>query len=255
MTTSLSGLRAVVTAGSTIGQIDAVRFVEQVGLDLGDARLERFEIQNPFKGALGLRIAEAMHRRGIAVTLLTRTDLLAGMPHTLPGSAIEGFRTFEDLERALPDLLGRVRPDFIWQAAAVSDWVPQSVEGVSAAEAAGKIDSKAETLRVLFRKTPKLLDRIRPQVGPAATLVGFKLLVKTTDEQMAAKAAEQLRRAGSDFCVGNDNTLITKTCHPVRLFARDGSVTAFRGTKEETAEWLVQAACREHVRKLAEQGS
>lgn len=245
-----TGLRAVVTAGSTIGQIDAVRFVEEVGLDLGMNRLERFEIQNPFKGALGLRIAEAMHRRGIDVKLLTRTDLLAGMPHTLPASAIEGFRTFQDLERAIPELLQRTAPDLVWQAAAVSDWIPVEVEGISAAEAAGKIDSKAERLRVVFQKTPKLLDRIRPIVGTGATVVGFKLLVGVTAEQMSAKATEQLRRADIDFCVGNDNVRITKTVHPVTLFTRSGAVLPFSGTKGETAEWLVDTIVRGHLVKV-----
>ena len=256
MTTHPTRLRAVVTAGSTIGQIDAVRFVEQVGLDanLGPTercgRLDRFEMQNPFKGALGMRIAEAMHRRGINVTLLTRADLLSAMKHELPSSAIESFRTFQDLERALPELLKRVKPDLVWQAAAVSDWIPTEVEGVSATEALGKIDSKADTLRVVFKKTPKLLDRIRAVVGKHATVVGFKLLVNVTDEQLAKKATEQLHRADIDFCVGNDNIKITSSCHPVTLYTRDGKLLRFSGTKAETAEWLVETVLRSHALKV-----
>lgn len=249
MTTLLServrGLKAVITAGSTIGQLDAVRFVEEVGLDLGVTpeiyRLNRFEIQNPFKGALGLRIAEALHRLGVHVTLLTRTDLLAGMKHELPASSIAGFRTFEDLERELPALLKDKQPELVWQAAAVSDWVPKAIEGIDESARGGKIESSAKVINVRFEATPKLIDDIRPLVGEKATIVGFKLAVQVTEERLASLAKRQIERAKTNYCVGNDNTLITKTCHPVFLYDALGTLRKFAGTKEETANWLVHS--------------
>ncbi len=247
------GLRAVVTAGSTLGVVDAVRIVEQSGYDFPAGtpleHLERFEMQNPFRGALGLRIAEALHRLGIQVTLLTRLDLLAGMKHELPASCIEGFRTFQDLENALPEVLARNQPHLVWQAAAVSDWIPVEVEGVRADARKGKIDSSTDTLRVIFKQTPKLLDRIRGYTNPQTTIVGFKLLVDVPESTIAARAKSQIARAESDFCVGNDFKLITKTVHPVFLYDKLGQMVHFAGAKDQVANWLVDTIVTEHVKR------
>src|SRR5262249_46143506 len=155
-------------------------------------------------GTLGLRIAEGLRALGVDATLLTRLDLLAAETHSMPASAVEGFYTFDDLEAAMPELLRRLRPDVVVMSAAVSDYVPVAIEGCSEVEREGKIRSDSAELLVRFRATPKLLDTIRPIVGPAATIVGFKLLVGATDEQLRHEARKQLARAQTDFCVAND---------------------------------------------------
>ena len=246
---AVSGMSAVVTAGSTIGQIDAVRYTEEVGFGVSGPhwKSERFEMQNPFKGALGLRIAEAMERLGMRVRLLTRSDLLSGFKHELRPESIRDFRTFEELESRLPDLLDREKPDFVWQAAAVSDWVPYEIEGVETGAREGKIESSAKVLKVLFRQTPKLIDRIRGVVGEKSVIIGFKLAVNVTEDHLAALGSKQMKRAGSNYCVGNDFGRITKTCHPVFLYDRSGGRRYFAGTKEESANWLVSTVLGESL--------
>ncbi len=243
---------ALVVAGSTVGRLDAVRYVEQVSyLAQGEPKLHHgflLDSQNPFKGKLGLRIAEALQNERVETTLLTRLDLLKGETHSLAPERLRGFFTFQDLEQALPRVIEEVAPDIIFMAAAVSDYVPTAIHGVSEAAQAGKISSDLGKLVVEFSPTPKLLDRIRPLVGWTTTIVGFKLLVNVSEEALRDAALRQMVRADTDFCVGNDfGEMNAQTnVHPVRLYNKAGDFLRYVGSKEEVAVEIVREVAAGH---------
>ncbi len=242
--------RAVVTAGSTVGRLDAVRYTEQLSYLSETGTENRFilDSQNPFKGKLGLYIAEALHKEGYAVTLVARKDLLRGEQLELPDECIRAFYTFEDLEETLPRVLAEVDPDTVFMSAAVSDFVPTAIEGVTEAARDGKISSDLGELVVRYRATPKLIDRIRAAVRPETSIVGFKLVVGVSEEAMRAAAMKQLERADSQFCVVNDFRELSPdgSYHPVRVFSRSGELTKLDGTKREVAAKIVH-----HVERSA----
>ncbi|MFN8391000.1 MAG: phosphopantothenoylcysteine decarboxylase [Bdellovibrionota bacterium] len=244
MSTRKSGWRSVVTAGSTVGRLDTLRGSEQIEYLAGEPFERRivFDSQNPFKGKLGLYIAQELYRRGGDVVLIARKDLLLGQKIELPDECIRPFYTFDELERELPKTLTETDPDLVFMAAAVSDYVPVSINEVSDAEREGKISSSLPELNVRYRATPKLIDGIRPKIHPVSSLVGFKLVVGLSEAAMREAALTQMARAHSNFCVVNDFREISAdgSVHPLRVFFRSGHMEKLVGTKAEVARQLVE---------------
>lgn len=249
-------LRALVTGGSTVGRLDAVRYTECIAVaDYESSRGNspvRFilDSQNPFRGTFGLRIAEGLRSIGVETALVTRTDLLDAEEHRFPAECTRGFYTFEELQNVLQQTIAEVQPDILFMAAAVSDYLPISVDGVSDAARAGKLRSDADELNVRFRRAPKLLDTLRAAAGPNATIVGFKLLVGANDDELHAEARQQMTRAHTDYCVVNDFTRITAERHPCALIGPEGLVLAMSGDKQENGRLLADAVVAKHRTKL-----
>ncbi len=233
-------VRALVTGGSTVGRLDAVRVTECIAYTGDPAPRLLLDSQNPFRGTLGLRIAEGLRSAGVDATLLTRLDLLAAEKHSMPDDAVQGFFTFEDLERQLPELLRRLQPDIVVMSAAVSDYVPVAIEGADDTARKGKIRSDNAELVVRFRATPKLLDGIRPIVGPESTIVGFKLLVGASEETLRSEALKQMTRAHTDGCVVNDFSRFGPESHPCALITQDGAALQLDGSKAVVGEALAR---------------
>lgn len=244
---------ALVTAGSTVGRLDALRHTEQIDYESapGFETRQLFDSQNPFKGKLGLHIAQVLSRRGMGVVLLARKDLLAGEEIALPPGALRPFFTFGELEEALPRALTESRPSVVFMSAAVSDFVPVSIEGVSESARSAKISSALPELIVRYRATPKLIDRIAPAVDPGSTIVGFKLIVGLSEDEQKGLAMRQMERANSSFCVVNDYLELGRdlSVHPCRLVARSGEVVRITGSKVEVAEEIVDRVLSFHDKR------
>jgi phosphopantothenoylcysteine synthetase/decarboxylase len=229
--------RAIVTAGSAVTMLDDVRSVYLSATDVGSGsgmpKAWHHEMQNIFRGALGVMIAKELVRKGIETTLIVRKDSLAEIP-AMDGLRIESFKTFEQLEEQLNRAIAGRGVDIFFMSAAPPDYAPTKLEG--------KMRSQEEEITITYRRTPKLIDRLRPALGEKAFIVGFKLLVDVPAEELRAVATKQIRRADTDMCVGNDLARIdpqAKT-HPMELVFSDGSTKALDGLKDRVSIALVK---------------
>lgn len=230
--------RALVTAGSAVTMLDDVRSVQlnRLTSDIntetaGRSEFWHHEMQNIFRGALGIMIAQELVKQGIATTLLLRKDSIAGLPEA-DGLSVKSFKTFEQLEQGLESCLAE-KPDLVFMSAAPPDYAPVKLQG--------KMRSDAEEITITYRRTPKLIDRLRQQLGDSAFLVGFKLLVGVPTTELCEVAARQIVRAKTDMCVGNDLARINPTTkrHPMDLVFSNGETLSLDGLKTDVAARLV----------------
>jgi phosphopantothenoylcysteine decarboxylase/phosphopantothenate--cysteine ligase len=171
---SLAGRRVVVTAGPTIEDLDAVRF-----------------LGNRSSGRMGFAIAEQAAARGAQVTLIAGPTTVAPPA----GMSVVRVRSTRDMHAAV--LLEAPGADVVVMAAAVADYTP--VGG----SAATKIE-KGGSLTLELEPTPDILldvGRLRGE-APRPVLVGFA--AQTGDP--VAPARRKLEAKLADLIVANDVT-------------------------------------------------
>jgi phosphopantothenoylcysteine decarboxylase/phosphopantothenate--cysteine ligase len=171
---TLVGLRVVVSAGPTYEDIDPVRYVG-----------------NRSSGRMGFALAEAAARRGAVVTLV------AG-PTTLPPPRTDELvrvRSAAEMHRAVMAAAGRA--DVVIMAAAVADYAPE-------APSPEKVAKSDRPWTLTLRRTPDILMELGrlPSREAAGTpiLVGFA--AETGDAVTKARAKRE--RKGVDLMVAND---------------------------------------------------
>lgn len=171
---SLAGRHVLVTAGPTVEDLDAVRF-----------------IGNRSSGRMGFALAEQALARGAAVTLV------AGPTSVEPpaGPTLVRVRSARDMHAAV--LAHASAADIVIMAAAVADYTP--VGGA----AAGKME-KGGALTLQLERTPDILADLGRARGdnPRPVLVGFA--AQTGDPVPAARRKLETKRA--DLIVANDVT-------------------------------------------------
>ena len=154
----------LITAGSTRGYLDAVRY-----------------ITNTSTGRLGSEIALEAMGRGAVVTYIygagslfpvirDRNDIMASQLKLIE------IETNNDLINVLQKKLKNRRFDAVIHAMAVADYVPARAKQ-------SKTSSKKEEWLVKLVKTPKIINIIRI-TWPEAFLVGFKLEVNRTKDEI-----------------------------------------------------------------------
>ncbi|MDE2126498.1 MAG: bifunctional phosphopantothenoylcysteine decarboxylase/phosphopantothenate--cysteine ligase CoaBC [Armatimonadetes bacterium] len=172
VSTSLAGLRVLITAGATREPLDPIRF-----------------LSNRSSGKMGFALAEVARERGAAVTVLagfTTAPEPAGIRVVRASSAAE-------MHALALDLCGET--DVIIAAAAVADYTP-----VAPASAKLKKLQSGEKLTVEFVRTPDILADISAARRPGQTIVGFA--AETHD--LAAHARQKLKSKALDLVVGNN---------------------------------------------------
>lgn len=196
----LSGLSVVVTAGGTREPIDPVRF-----------------IGNRSSGKQGHALAEAAHRRGATVTLIT----------TVERSAPAGVRrvdvsTAAEMQAAVA---GVAEADIVIMAAAVADFRPLS-------PADRKIKKGEGVPTIELERTADILSGLGAAKPDGQILVGFA--AETND--LEANATAKLRAKGADFIVANDVSApgagFAHDTNAVTIFGADGSVTSVDTTSK-----------------------
>jgi len=104
-------------------------------------------LTNLSSGKLGLLLAEALYRRGVALLLLQAQTRFPGP--SLQNAELLDVSEFENLHGALKELSGK-KATGIFHVAAVSDFVPRE-------KSQAKITSEAKDLTLTFLRAPKLL--------------------------------------------------------------------------------------------------
>lgn len=207
-------MKVLITSGGTKIKIDRVR-----------------SITNMSKGTFGSQIADSFFYLNNG----TDIDFLAAKGSKLPKTEIidifhttveEKFDsvnksnlnycftsipyvTFDDYEKTLFDLLKNNSYDVIILAAAVSDYgVENYVDG--------KIRSSSDEMIIKLKPLPKLISKVR-EVAPNSFIVGFKLLVDSTEDELKQACIDSMNKNKLNMIVGNDLRDIQKDNHTLTL--------------------------------------
>lgn len=209
--TTLAGRRIVVTAGPTVEDLDAVRF-----------------IGNRSSGRMGFAVAEQAAARGADVTLITGPTSL----EPPAGVQVTRVRSARDMHAAV--MVATVSADAVVMAAAVADYGP--VGGPRAT----KIE-KAGTLTLELERTPDILAELGRQRANASrpVLVGFA--AQTGDPVEAAR--RKLLAKNVDLVVANDVTMpgagFDVDTNIVTLVSRDGAQALPLQSKQDVARHIL----------------
>ena len=117
------------------------------------------------------------------------------------------YRNYEDYAVGLQLALAQYQPDIIILAAAVSDYVVDASES--------KVRS-SEDLTIHMKKAEKLIGKIK-QWSPESYLVGFKLLVGASDEELLSAARLSIGNNGCDLVAANEFNKLKTGNHEIIL--------------------------------------
>lgn len=221
-------MNILITSGGTSEKIDQVR-----------------SITNHSTGQLGKMIAEHCLAEGASVTLLTTAKAVKPDPHQNLT-----IKIIEDTEQLLTAMEGLVPAhDVLIHSMAVSDYKPVYMVGFEEvlassdlAEFLGKSNaeskiSSADDYQVLFlKKNPKIISKVK-EWNPNIRLIGFKLLVGVSKEELLATARASLEKNQAELIVANDLTEISNGQHHAYLLGANTVTEAF--SKEEIAKQLL----------------
>ena len=226
-------MKILVTSGGTSEAIDSVR-----------------SITNHSTGRLGKIITETLLTAGHEVCLITTKRALK--PEAHPNLSIREINNTKDL---LVEIQERVRDyQVLIHSMAVSDYKPVYMAGFEEVLASSDLTefleksnseskiSSADDYQVLFlKKNPKIIGKVK-EWNPNIRLIGFKLLVGVSKEDLLAAAKASLEKNQAELIVANDLTEISSGQHHAYLLGANTVTEAF--SKEEIAEQLLS-----HIQK------
>ena len=226
-------MNILITSGGTSEKIDQVR-----------------SITNHSTGQLGKMIAEHCLANGAYVTLLTTSKAVKPAPHEK--LTIKIIEDTEQLLTAMKELVPS--HDVLIHSMAVSDYKPVYMAGFEEVLASSDLTefleksnseskiSSADDYQVLFlKKNPKIIGKVK-EWNPNIRLIGFKLLVGVSKEDLLATARASLEKNQAELIVANDLTEISSGQHHAYLLGANTVTEAF--SKEEIAEQLLR-----HIQK------
>ena len=237
-------MKILITSGGTKVKIDSVR-----------------HIANMSSGTFGSRIASEALQAGHEVIFLKAKNSKSPMlPELIDGMStddlekefkkclsfrekygarsIDGrkfteftYSEFEEYSDNLKYIINLFEPDVIVLAAAVSDYgIANPMEG--------KIRSKSD-LTLNLTPLPKVISTVR-DLAPKAIIVGFKLLVNSTKEELIEAADKSLMQNKLDLVVANDLRDIKNNDHALYLVSVK-DVNIYRMNSYNLAQFLVRA--------------
>jgi len=101
-----------------------------------------------------------------------------------------------------------------------------------------KISSDKEDMIVVLKKAPKIISSLR-KLAPAAVIVGFKLLSKVSEEELAQAGHALLIKNECDFVFANDIQSVHGDDHEGILVSKDGPDESASG-KDAIAALIVE---------------
>lgn len=222
-------MKILITSGGTTEKIDSVR-----------------GITNHATGSLGKHIAEIFLEKGYQVTLVTTKQ--AVKPNEHPLLTVHTITNVESLLTTLEPLVKN--HDVFIHSMAVSDYTPVYMTGLSEVESAHRVSdllqrhntetkiSSKEDYQVLFlKKTPKVISLVKTW-NPDIALIGFKLLVGVSKEELFAVARKSLQKNKARYIVANDLTEIDENHH--HAYMLDESNVYEADTKESIASLIFE---------------
>lgn len=117
------------------------------------------------------------------------------------------FRNYEDYAALLKSGLEHYKPDIIILAAAVSDYLTDASKN--------KVRS-GDSLTIHLKPSEKLIGKVK-QWCPSSFLVGFKLLVNASQDELLEAANHSIQKNGCDMVVANDFVSLLSGKHEIML--------------------------------------
>jgi len=212
----LRGKKLLITSGPTRTPLDAVRY-----------------ITNKATGRLGALIAEEVIRRGALVTFVygrgSQTPVLRGP--RLDHLQLVPIETVDDLITVFKQELPK-HYDALIHPMAVLDFRPDTVRPY-------KTGSHVEEWIVRLVPTPKAV-KLAKELAPDTFLVGFKLEIGKTPEELRQIAFDFLTLNRCDLVIANDLQEIEGGRHTGYFVTPDGKVKESAVGKEAIARALAE---------------
>jgi phosphopantothenate---cysteine ligase (CTP) len=172
-------MRVLITAGPSSEPIDDVRV-----------------ITNRSTGELGAVLAERLAQAGHQV------ELLLGQGATFLWPGAKRFATNDELERLLTEVKSGASTDYVFHAAALTDFRIKSVQVDQMPQSGSKITSDAGSVWLELVAQPKLIAGLRGRF-PRAQIVGWKYEHDLSRAELLEEAGQQIQRNSTDACVVN----------------------------------------------------
>lgn len=222
-------MKILVTSGGTSEAIDSVR-----------------SITNHSTGRLGKVITEELLAAGYEVCLITTPRAVKPASH--PNLTIRQIKNTNDLLLTMKELITDYH--VLIHSMAVSDYTPVCMTSLEEVEASqdltefltkqnnqAKISSKDEVQVLFLKKNPKIISLVK-EWNPNIHLVGFKLLVDVTEEELIQVARASLEKNSANLIIANDLTQISDEQHLAYFVEKDSVQTAT--SKKEIAALLLE---------------
>lgn len=227
-------MKVLITSGGTKIPIDRVRHIQNMSSGTFGAEIAKkalswgwevdFLAADKSKTPFKMEIDATLHTHtGVSNTLSKVGSLLDF--HAKHGHQYKEFiyNSFQSYADHLEILLKATYYDAVILAAAVSDYgVENYVDG--------KVRSREEDFGIKLVKLPKLISKVKEWSKGRTALVGFKLLVDSTEDELLAAARKSIADNGCDGVIANDLRDIKAGKHSIRLVTEN----AFSFTEGDT---------------------
>jgi phosphopantothenate-cysteine ligase len=120
------------------------------------------------------------------------------------------YRNYQDYAKTLEKLVKETQPDITILTAAVSDYITTPSNT--------KVKSNQD-LTIQLTKAPKVISNIK-NWAPNTILVGFKLLVNSTKEELIQASLDSINTNNCDIVVANDLKSIKDNNHQIYLITK-----------------------------------
>ncbi len=213
--------RILITSGPTRGPLDAVRY-----------------ITNKSTGRLGVILAREALSRGARVTFIYGKGSLVPDADELgpdPSSRLKlvEIETVPELLEVMRGELEGEQYDAVLHSMAVLDYVPERcVEE--------KTRSGQDEWWIKLVRTPKVIKLIK-ELQPRTVLVGFKLEVQKSEEELIQIAHQSLLANRANLVLANDLQQIERGRHVGYIVNPEGEVEGVAEGKEAIARKLLDA--------------
>lgn len=198
-------------------------------------------VTNTSTGKTSAAIADFFIGQGASVTILAAASAVRPKRVLEKNCKLRTYVSGSDLGQLLEEELFQQEYQIVIHAAAVSDFIPETVimDGIEvAAGPQGKIPS-GSSMTIRFRAAPKLADRIKSWAKMGGhrepVVVCFKLTSGAGQEKVLSACRAILERGAADYVVANDILKINGDSHPfaVNTLQNNEIVAVKQGESEE----------------------
>ena len=209
----LRGKKIVITSGPTRASLDAVRFLSNVS-----------------SGRFGVLLAEEALKKGADVTFIYGKGSLTPAPHQK--LKLISVVTNDDLAITLKRRLTKSRCDAVIHAMAVLDFQPEKLKK-------GKTKTKRGEWILKLVPTRKIILSIK-KWSPKTFLVGFKLEVGVSQQELLRRARALLKKSGADLVLANQLRAGGDQTHQGWLLDKKGELVGQARGKKNLARIIVR---------------
>jgi phosphopantothenate---cysteine ligase (CTP) len=203
-------MRIVITGGPGSEPIDRVRY-----------------ITNQSTGELAVKLARRFADAG------HRVDFFLGNSAVWRLDTAIYFKTTDELEGLLNDLLTRDSVDAVLHVAALSDFGVAEIIVAGKRSEAAKIPGDSESVMLRLVPRPKLIRRLR-DLFPNAYVVGWKLELEGTRAEAVQEGVRQIQTYQTNACIVNGSAF-----GPGFGFCTAKGLVETIPTRDALANWLL----------------